>query len=1095
LRLKLLIVYSLILLAIGAKGQAILLQKPTKGDIWAAFSIQRIQWSSSNIDNIKLESSLDSGRSWNTIVASYPASAGYYDWEVPNFVSDSCYIRVSDILNPTTSSSNFKNNPFIIPKPSLTLDSTGNQFFSKTSIPVSWTFSGVKKINIYISYGNTLQFQKIADSVPANNGYYNLILKDTAINNCYLKIEDLSNPGFSDTLNAPFSIIALPNNNLTKFKGGFYDGHSTTSNRKTELLLISPNKKDSLIGSKNYTIRWKEQNIEKIKIEYSNDGGNNWNTIASNLAASANEYAWLVPNMPTDLGKIKITNISDSTIFDESDSTFIIRKKELKLNLPRTLEPLKKNTSFPISWSSIGVSKLKIKIVGGTSNISDSISADNEVFNWIVAHQPDSFRIIIQDISDSSVSDTSSFLKIVDLPIPNNQKFKGGNFDGHTVLSNVKSSIKISNLNSRQIFATQSKIEIKWNAVNIEKVSAYLSIDSLKSWHLLSSSINANAGRYILQLPNVVAENCYIKLVSESDSNTTAISDSSFTLISKRLTNTTDTVNWFVGLTKILSWEQVGVDTISISYKTKNSNSWTLLNNKYPSSGEIFNWVIPTIFDSLWVKLNDIVDTGVVSITSYHNKIKSNNIPPGNLTKYRGGFFDGHSFRSSVNKIIINRPNSNEVVIGGSAYSINWSTINISDSVLLEFSIDSGKTWITIGKVIATNGSYIWNIPSSITKSGNLIFDTAGISKENTSSENTISINSQNCLIRALDPYNNNEIVGISNKTFTIKTSETKLVNKIVFQKPLNLIWPENSKQKLIAQASSGRTVTVIIEKGDAAKIIADSIFATKSGKITIAAFDLGDNNFEKSDTVRYEICINPTKPVANNISICNSTTVGPLSAIVSSGNTLLWYASNENSAISSTSPPVPSLSNIGITNFFVSQISKDGCESEKEKISVEIKVTPSSPSILRDNEGYLISNKFGNTWYKEDVKISDTTQKIRPSTNGYYSATSTQNGCISTMSEKFYYLTTAIQGLDINEYLRISPNPTRGYITINFKISNYNEIGFKLIDVTGKTIIPLQKLKTGSKMSLTNIISGSYILIAYNKDGVIIKTERIIKQ
>jgi hypothetical protein len=1071
------------------------LQKPSKGDIWPGFSTQRIQWSSTNIDNIKIESSLDSGKTWNTIVSSYPASAAFYDWQVPNSVSDSCYIRISDVLNPFTSSSNYKNNPFVIPKPYLYVDSINNIVYSRTSIPISWTFSGLRKINIYLSYDGLLKFEKIADSIIANNEYFNLIIRDTIANNCYLKIEDAANPILSDTIKFPFSIIRLPNGSIDKFKGGNYDGHSTISNSKTDLKLLLPNIRDSLIGSSYYTIKWKHNNLEKIKIEFSSDNGTKWNIITNNIAASANEYRWLVPNSPTEFGKIKITNLSDSSIFDESDSAFVIRKKELRIISPTQIDILKENTSFPISWSSIGIDKIKIKITGSTKYLTDSIAANNEVYNWLIENKPDSFRIIVQDVIDSTLSDTSSYLKTNKLPIGDMKKYQGGNFDGHTVLSNVKSSIKITNLNSRQIFATQSKIEIKWNAVNIEKVSAYLSIDSLKSWHLLSSSINANAGRHILQLPNVVAENCYIKLVSESDSNTTAISDSSFTLISKRLTNITDTVNWFVGLTKILSWEQVGVDTISISYKTKNSNLWTLLNNKYPTNGEIFNWVIPAIFDSLWVKLNDIVDTGIVSITSYHNKIKSNNIPPGNLTKYRGGFFDGHSFRSSVNKIIINRPNSNEVVIGGSAYSINWSTINISDSVLLEFSIDSGKTWITIGKVIATNGSYIWNIPSSITKSGNLIFDTAGISKENTSSENTISINSQNCLIRALDPYNNNEIVGISNKTFTIKTSETKLVNKIVFQKPLNLIWPENSKQKLIAQASSGRTVTVIIEKGDAAKIIADSIIATKSGKITIAAFDLGDNNFEKSDTVRYEICINPTKPVANNLSICNSTTVGPLSAIVSSGNTLLWYASNENSAISSTSPPVPSLSNIGITNFFVSQISKDGCESEKEKISVEIKVTPSSPSILRDNEGYLISNKFGNTWYKEDVKISDTTQKIRPSTNGYYSATSTQNGCISTMSEKFYYLTTAIQGLDINEYLRISPNPTRGYITINFKISNYNEIGFKLIDVTGKTIIPLQKLKTGSKMSLTNIISGSYILIAYNKDGVIIKTERIIKQ
>jgi len=156
-----------------------------------------------------------------------------------------------------------------------------------------------------------------------------------------------------------------------------------------------------------------------------------------------------------------------------------------------------------------------------------------------------------------------------------------------------------------------------------------------------------------------VAQNCFIKVASEADSLINDISDSSFTLIAKQLTNTTDTTNWIVGLNKLLSWNQIGVDTISINYKTKFTNSWIPLTKKYPTSGEIFNWVIPSVFDSLWMNFTDISDSNVISITTYHNKIKPNNLPNPNVTKFRGGIFDGHTFRSSVNKIIINRPHSN----------------------------------------------------------------------------------------------------------------------------------------------------------------------------------------------------------------------------------------------------------------------------------------------------------------------------------------------------------------------------------------------------------------------------------------------------
>ncbi len=55
------------------------LKKPAAGDIWPALSVQRIEWSTANIDNIKIETSLDSGRTWTVLLSSYPASATYYE--------------------------------------------------------------------------------------------------------------------------------------------------------------------------------------------------------------------------------------------------------------------------------------------------------------------------------------------------------------------------------------------------------------------------------------------------------------------------------------------------------------------------------------------------------------------------------------------------------------------------------------------------------------------------------------------------------------------------------------------------------------------------------------------------------------------------------------------------------------------------------------------------------------------------------------------------------------------------------------------------------------------------------------------------------
>src|SRR3954452_1636034 len=98
--MKRLVLLSLVSIAfLFSKGQALQLQTPAKGDTWPIFSTQRIQWQLANVDNIKIEVSTDSARSWTVIQSSYPASATFYDWTVINKPSDSCYIRISDVTN------------------------------------------------------------------------------------------------------------------------------------------------------------------------------------------------------------------------------------------------------------------------------------------------------------------------------------------------------------------------------------------------------------------------------------------------------------------------------------------------------------------------------------------------------------------------------------------------------------------------------------------------------------------------------------------------------------------------------------------------------------------------------------------------------------------------------------------------------------------------------------------------------------------------------------------------------------------------------------------------------------------------------------
>ncbi|NIN35055.1 MAG: endonuclease, partial [Gammaproteobacteria bacterium] len=60
-------------------------------------SVHAITWSSNGeIGEISLEYSADNGANWTEIVSS-TANSGSYDWTIPDAISDTCLVRISEV--------------------------------------------------------------------------------------------------------------------------------------------------------------------------------------------------------------------------------------------------------------------------------------------------------------------------------------------------------------------------------------------------------------------------------------------------------------------------------------------------------------------------------------------------------------------------------------------------------------------------------------------------------------------------------------------------------------------------------------------------------------------------------------------------------------------------------------------------------------------------------------------------------------------------------------------------------------------------------------------------------------------------------------
>ncbi len=101
----------------------------------------------------------------------------------------------------------------------------------------------------------------------------------------------------------------------------FYSG--TPFVTSPQLTLANPNGGETLLGGTNYTINWSSYQVANVKIEYTTNGGNNWNAIA-NSVPNVNSYTWAVPQINSTNCKVRISDAANTTLTSMSAATFSI---------------------------------------------------------------------------------------------------------------------------------------------------------------------------------------------------------------------------------------------------------------------------------------------------------------------------------------------------------------------------------------------------------------------------------------------------------------------------------------------------------------------------------------------------------------------------------------------------------------------------------------------------------------------------------------------------------------------------------------------------------------------------------------------------
>lgn len=235
-----------------------------------------------------------------------------------------------------------------------------------------------------------------------------------------------------------------------------------------------------------------------------------------------------------------------------------------------------------------------------------------------------------------------------------------------------------------------------------------------------------------------------------------------------------------------------------------------------------------------------------------------------------------------------------------------------------------------------------------------------------------------------------------------------------------------------------------------------------------------------------------PKAPVVKDTGFCQGPAL-TLSATASAGNTLRWYTAASGGTASGTAPVV---SASGVTNYYVSQVSTNTCESNRATITVTIQPAPAKPTISWNGSELSIPNSYNTyQWLLNNTSVTGaTTSSHKPLNAGAYRVrvTNTQ-GCADT-SAVFDIVVTAIGTATLDgQVVRMYPNPIQRSAVIDLGQTPQKPVNVQLLSMDGRRLANWIVTQRRQELPFENVLQGVYLIQIQNgKHKVMLK---IIKQ
>ena len=641
-------------------------------------------------NNYHLEYSTNSGVTWTRIISEFPATnPGLFEWPVPNTPTTQGRFRVvdagnNDILDQSDADFTIAQ---AIPVYDICDPQLNDIWSAGDTETITWSsaFTSNAFVNIDYSLDSGVTWQSLVVNT-LNDGTHDWTIPNAPSDEAMIRVSDPTNVAYADTSDqfilAPFIRLTAPN-------GG-----------------------QNLTGCNSYTISWAAGSTSgQFDIDLSTDGGSTWTNIdVVSSAASTVNYTWTVTNVNSTNCLIRVSDSNDPLKTDQSDNVFTLNQTlNVQVFQPNGGETWVAGNTYPITYNiQGGVTAVRIEY-SLDSGATWTLIVNNQssgVYNWTVPNVDSDLALIrVRDIATSCNADESnavlSLVSEVVLTDPNGGNTlvaSGGPNGGSYTMNNTPVTLTTGNFydtggpnSNYNRYENFTKTFTPFNpthklSVAFSDFETYDSDDRLRIYDGPTTS-DPLIGTYdnsdnIPQITSTHKTGALTFYWVSNNSQTYQVDRGWKAYISSVGTDNSDVNYTITGTSNSFHYE----------YSTNSGASWTRILTEVPATVGYYSWPVPN------VPTNNgrfrVVDAG-------NNAI---------LDESDTDFI----IQSPDPLYVVCSPVAGDDWYAGRTYTIEWASAFTTNSfVNIEYSIDSGMTWLPIVMNTINDGNQDWVIPDN----------------------------------------------------------------------------------------------------------------------------------------------------------------------------------------------------------------------------------------------------------------------------------------------------------------------------------------------------------------------------------------------